>query len=75
VPAAEGGGTILRLHLALRLRKTEAEIREEEGKGWRWELALWSRWWRATDIAVADMVAVGGSCDLWPLLAEKDNEK
>lgn len=61
--AADGRGTTLRLHLALRLRKAEVEIRGEEGTGRRWEPGLWSRWWRARprDVAVAAMVAVGGA--------------
>lgn len=62
-PAPDGGATVLRLHWALPLRYTEVETTGEERPR---ELALWSRWWRPTDVAVADMV-VGTGVEVCPV--------
>lgn len=63
--AADGGGTTLQLHLALRLRKAEVEARDEDGTGRRLDLGSWSRRWSARPrdvaVAVAAMVTVGGA--------------
>lgn len=73
---ADGRGPLRRLYLALRLRKAEARVEEEEEvKRRRWDLGLWSRWWRARDEAAVAMVAAGESCGLWPVVAEKDKDE